>query len=336
MVHSPIVNNTYNQANPFGNQAGVNASSYSHLTENAPPPKEQGITLGKMKRIALYIFSGILAIGAIAFTAAFFAEAIGLAVLIPCVFGTLSLSGVSFFSAKKVVDYDDPKELQEIRKVAIEMTFPEVVDTHGWNNLYRYRILHPQVFYTKFVSHLENLSVMKTLETYEKLLEKNLEASQCNVEGFFVPPLNIQSLVRKFRSETRQMKAVKDPMDPSSETKKCIFDVYDIDKLQFYGIISIQEATFLRLIDQGKKQAETELRIHKKTIEDRYKSENASSVSTIQPIHSQFGYPVTYSSAESRQEKEKEEIEFFSQIYNQKFLELNERYDQFRRNNRFI
>jgi len=132
--------------------------------------------------------------------------------------GALLLAAVPFFvasglivnHARSLIDYEDPKVLTELRKNALDLSLPKIVEKHTWEKLFRFEILSPTQFTTFYRTHVDALSFNEML-TFFHVAKKGLDAaitqapvSAAGKEPFVIPsPTEWKS---KFETETKGLR----------------------------------------------------------------------------------------------------------------------------------
>lgn len=117
-------------------------------------------------------------------------------------FHTASLASLLF--AATLVDYDSPEILEKVRKKALKMPLKDVVDKHGWKNLFIHQILSPAQFQQAFKNLASTLTFKELFQfTKEAMMELSLAKSSSNGTHFQIPDL--AEWIDTFHQETSNL-----------------------------------------------------------------------------------------------------------------------------------
>ncbi len=113
---------------------------------------------------------GAVVTGALTFTASlwFLAPAIPL----------LLAAGGLIWYACKLIDYDNPKELEKVRNQASQMSLSKIIEKFGWEKLFRYALLNPAQFEAAYSSHVAPMKLMDLLSFYETSCQRLANTAQ--------------------------------------------------------------------------------------------------------------------------------------------------------------
>ncbi|MBF8263630.1 MAG: hypothetical protein HW387_1295 [Parachlamydiales bacterium] len=174
----------------------------------------------KVKKAWAYAASGLALAGA--------AVALGFALSMPCLFllGAaipLAIASVAVaIYSKSLIDYEDPKTQESLRRKAPGMPLPKVVEKHGWARIFRYRLLDEFNFQCAYDVHAENLSFSQICALYRDARKGQVESKQLN-------PIDVPLPIiwkGKFESETKNLNCL------------AILDGYSVSELKEFGIIT--------------------------------------------------------------------------------------------------
>ncbi len=175
--------------------------------KTTPSPKFEGslFSIAKVKRV-FYYFLG--ALSAFLGAASAIASLIG---IIPLWVGLtsipLALSSYYLFSlATSIWDYEDPSEIAELRRRALQMSLIELSSQHGWQNIFLYQILRPHDFLSSFHYSAAGCDIPVLLQIYKRIQQGLALARQNSPEGFTDYKLPDLSLYRsRFVAEIKSL-----------------------------------------------------------------------------------------------------------------------------------
>lgn len=113
----------------------------------------------------------------------------------------LAVSTAAIWYALSLVDYENPEKLEKIRKQAQKLPLNEVIDLHGWKNLFKYEILNPQEFRKVFHQFASALT-FKDLYTAYTEAKKELSAVNSSSSGCQHQLPKLAEWAPKFKQET--------------------------------------------------------------------------------------------------------------------------------------
>lgn len=120
-------------------------------------------TDAKVKRAWLIAAAAILATLAVASTALTFSVSLWfLAAAIPFFLST----GATLWYASKVVDYDSPQELTKIKTQIQDWPLSKIIEKHGLDKLFQYKLLSPETFERAYHFHMQPMQFMDRLAFY--------------------------------------------------------------------------------------------------------------------------------------------------------------------------
>lgn len=173
--------------------------------------------------VASLCLIGALVTGVLTFTATlwFLAPAIPL---------LLATGGLIWYSCK-LIDYDNPTELEKVRSVASQMSLSKIIEKFGWEKLFRYALLNPVQFETAYASHVAPMKLMDLLSFYETSCQRLASTAQKapfgSMKEFHVPEPKLWK--SKLSEETQGLNF------------KPLVANYPLDRLIGYSLIEPQE-----------------------------------------------------------------------------------------------
>ena len=187
----------------------------------------------KTKQVFLAAASAYFCIGARSVAGSFFPTSIALfAQAAPFAL----LSGALLFYCTSMIDYEDPKILNQIRLEAPTISFSTLLKKHGLENLFVYEIIDNTSFQKGYQSFTETLGFKEILDLYLKasdLLEKK------NITNYSLPPLEKEA--RKFQTETKELSLTQ------------ILEKYPKEILKKHKILTTKQ---IEILEQVEKRAE--------------------------------------------------------------------------------
>lgn len=216
-------------------------------------------TTAKVQKYASYFFSGLMTVtgtaligmaiaGIIAWPLAFFA--------VPLYAGAAAL----FHSGSHVIDYDDPVELELIRKEALELGLSQVIEKHGWNRVFCYAILSPSQLKSAFINEADSMGLNDLISFYERA-ESEYERAKAGVTiGTYEIPHPSQ-WKGKFTIETQSLKWHE------------IIDRFSFQRLKHYQILPEEEVKFFDESLAAYHQVQSEFELAKVEIERSFLEE---------------------------------------------------------------
>jgi hypothetical protein len=118
----------------------------------------------RIQKIACYTLAALVGICSLRATVAL-AETRQVQLLYSTSLGWL-LTGALVGLGRSIIDYRNPAVLAQLRREALTMTLPALVEKHGLQNLHRYTILSPFLFKQKFEYDTRAMRVDEILERY--------------------------------------------------------------------------------------------------------------------------------------------------------------------------
>ncbi len=116
----------------------------------------------------------------------------------------LTLSAAALWYAGNLIDYDCPEKLEKIRKNATHLPITDLVNQHGWKNLFVYQILTPAEFQDAFRNFANTRSFKELFAfTKEATMELALASATSAGQKYQIPPL--VEWVETFHHETASL-----------------------------------------------------------------------------------------------------------------------------------
>ena len=136
----------------------------------------------KVKQAWLGALALLTFVGAAVFTAlSFTASPWFLAAAIPLFLAT----GAIVWSAARMIDYEDPKQLGAARERAAKMPLMQTAEKHGWDKIFRYEILSPAQFDAAYRALVGGQTLNALIQTYRFVNEQVAQAGA--QETHFLP-----------------------------------------------------------------------------------------------------------------------------------------------------
>lgn len=134
----------------------------------------------KTQKAALYALSALTLFGAgVASTAA---------VCSPVCAGLVLTSLFLALYSRSLVDYSDPATLAQIRTEAMNQSLPELLQAHGWQNLFIHALLDQDAFKVVYRAYANTLSFERVLVFYREALGNLVQARrQGSLADFSIP-----------------------------------------------------------------------------------------------------------------------------------------------------
>ena len=147
------------------------------LIEKSPQLGSGGITKVKVTRCALYTIGTLAAVASIpiAFT------------MPPAVVLSGSVAYYCFSKALYMHDYQNPRELNQMRIDAFSQNFQEIISSHGIQNVMAYNIASKDLIHQKFLQFCSVNSFYRVLNSdFKEALQKGLIPLTAARQGYFV------------------------------------------------------------------------------------------------------------------------------------------------------
>ncbi len=142
--------------------------------------KKNGPTDVKTQKAALYALSALSLFGAgVASTAA---------ICSPVCAGLVLTSLFLALYSHSLTDYTDPATLAHIRTEALNQSLTEIVQAHGWQNLFIYALLDEEAFKTAYREQADTLSFERVLVFYREALGNLVQARRQGAGADFLIP----------------------------------------------------------------------------------------------------------------------------------------------------
>jgi hypothetical protein len=186
----------------------------------------------KIKQIFCAFLSVYSLIGARAFAGGIFPTS-GIAFLAAT--PLVAISGFLFFYAYSLIDYQNPNILKQIQEDAQTLPLPEVINKHGWQNLFTYNILAPNAFTASYCNYANTLSFNQilSLNEYVEIQLRNTKRTDL-ISSYKIPTPTLWK--HKFVEETKH------------KTPSEIAENYAIEKLKLFEILPSNQIAILEEI----------------------------------------------------------------------------------------
>jgi hypothetical protein len=149
------------------------------------------------------------------------------ALAIPCALTVLGLVWYNF----QIGDYENPDELEKFRSDAARMSFENVINAYGWNDVLRFGILTPDLFAKKYLETLEGKTLLQVIAYYEKT-QREISRSSTHKFRYQIP--SPRESTKLWIEETK------------NKTFEQILSDYPLDKLELYGIVDEKELNCIK------------------------------------------------------------------------------------------
>lgn len=184
-----------------------------------------GLTTAELTRLSMRLLSMATGVGGIGVVAAAILGAvawpIGL-IAIPCALCSVGALWYSF----QFDDYENPEELTKLRQETGQLSFEQVMQTHGWNNVLRWGILTADQFSDKYRQHMRGKNLVEIIDAHENT-QRHL--SLCPYQRYEYQVPSPAEWRGKWRSET------------AAKTLEEIIETYPLDKLKSFNLVEMGE-----------------------------------------------------------------------------------------------
>jgi len=129
----------------------------------------------KTKRAWALAGAGLCLVGAV--VSGILTFSVSLWFLAPAIPLLLASGGLVWYSCR-LIDYDNPKELQKVRNQAAQMPLSKIVEKFKWDKLFSYSLLNPTQFETAYAHHVTPMKLMELISFYEMTCKHLNEAAR--------------------------------------------------------------------------------------------------------------------------------------------------------------
>jgi hypothetical protein len=184
-----------------------------------------GMTAAETTRVSMRLLSIATGIGAFGAAATALLGMVSWPIGLLAVPLALGSAGALWYSFQ-FNDYENPEELVKFRHEAGPLSFEQVMQTHGWNNVLRWGILNVEQFSDKYRQHMRGKNLVEIINAHENA-QRHL--SQCPYPRYEYQLPSPAEWRAKWRSET------------AAKSFEEILQSYPLKKLESFNLVETGE-----------------------------------------------------------------------------------------------